>query len=30
MSDADSLKVRYSKPSISKEEEDAVLDVLRS
>lgn len=30
MSDADSLKVPFSRPSISKEEEDAVLTVLRS
>ncbi|MBQ5997992.1 MAG: DegT/DnrJ/EryC1/StrS family aminotransferase [Treponema sp.] len=30
MSDADSLKVPFSRPSISKEEEKAVLDVLRS
>lgn len=30
MSDADSLKVPFSRPSISKEEEDAVLAVLRS
>lgn len=30
MSDADSLKVPFSRPSISKEDEDAVLQVLRS
>ncbi len=30
MSDATSLKVSFSKPSISKDEEDAVLNVLRS
>lgn len=30
MSDADSLKVPFSRPSISNEEEKAVLDVLRS
>lgn len=30
MSDADSLKVPFSKPSIGKEEENAVLEVLRS
>ena len=30
MSDADSLKVPFSRPSISKEDEDAVLRVLRS
>ena len=30
MSDADSLKVPFSRPSISKAEENAVLEVLRS
>ena len=30
MSDADSLKVPFSRPSISKEEEETVLEVLRS
>ena len=30
MSDADSLKVSFSRPSIDSEEEKAVLDVLRS
>lgn len=30
MSDSDSLKVAFSKPSISREEEAGVLDVLRS
>jgi len=30
MADSDSLKVPFSRPSISKEEETAVLDVLRS
>ena len=30
MSDADSLKVPFSRPSIGPEEEQAVLEVLRS
>ena len=30
MSDADSLKVKFFVPSISEEEENAVLEVLRS